>query len=147
MLLIVEADTIFQCYNGDRHLLSAKCDGIVDCVGGSFEDEPDLCGKQDNAACIWLNWIVWMQKPIHINFRVHHQIKQNKTFSMIPHLLHTKGYFSSYDEKYHLLSSLFFCSFNRKHLKLIKNGYIGFAFKLFILYIKFKPPVIQHNLG
>ena len=42
--LIVKADGIFQCYNGDRHPLSAKCDGIVDCVGGSFEDEPKTCG-------------------------------------------------------------------------------------------------------
>ena len=39
---------------------------------------------------------------------VHHQIEQNKTFSMIPHSLHNKGYFWSYDEKYDIFSYNFF---------------------------------------
>ena len=38
---------------------------------------------------------------------------------MIPHSLHNKEYFWSYDEKFHFFS-LFFSRFNRKYLKLIK---------------------------
>ena len=38
---------------------------------------------------------------------------------MIPHSLHNKEYFWSYDENYDIFS-LFFSSFNRKYLKLIK---------------------------
>ena len=56
---------------------------------------------------------------------------------MIPHLLHDKEYFWSFDEKYHIFSYyfLFFSSFNCKYLKLIKIYiYIGFCIfdKLFI---------------
>ena len=42
-------------------------------------------------------------------YKVHHQIEQNKTFSMIPHLLLNKEYFWSYDEKHHIFSYYFLC--------------------------------------
>ena len=66
-------------------------------------------------------WRVWIQKLINANFKVHHQIEQNKTFS-ISHSLHNKEYFWSYDETYDPFSffPLFFSIFNRKYLKLIK---------------------------
>ena len=54
--------------------------------------------------------------------KVHHQIEQNKTFSMIPHSLHdNKEYIWSYDEKYDifLIIFCFFSRFIRKFLKLI----------------------------
>ncbi|XP_071510300.1 uncharacterized protein [Diadema antillarum] len=42
----------FTCYNGDIHPRWAKCDGIVDCIGGSFEDEPEICGyRKKNHSC------------------------------------------------------------------------------------------------
>ena len=42
---LVEGSNTFQCYNGDRHPASAECDGIVDCVGSSLEDELETCRK------------------------------------------------------------------------------------------------------
>ena len=40
-----QTNELFQCYNGDRHPATIKCDGIVDCVGSSMEDETDTdCG-------------------------------------------------------------------------------------------------------
>ena len=35
--------------------------------------------------------------------------QQHKTFSIIPHLLHNKDYFLSYDEKYNKFSYYFLC--------------------------------------
>ena len=54
---------------------------------------------------------------------------------MIPHSLHNKEYFWSYDEKYDIFSYYFLCffsNFNRKYLKLIKMDISVFEFKLFI---------------
>ncbi|XP_072178685.1 lutropin-choriogonadotropic hormone receptor-like [Diadema setosum] len=49
----MEASNVsFTCYNGDIHPLWAKCDGIVDCIGGSFEDEPEDCAyRRRNFTC------------------------------------------------------------------------------------------------
>ena len=44
-LFSVDIKNTFQCYNGDTHPVSAKCDGIVDCVGSAKEDEPTSCGN------------------------------------------------------------------------------------------------------
>ena len=52
---------------------------------------------------------------------------------MIPHSLHNKEYFGSYDEKYDIFS-LFFSSFNCKYLKLIKIDIPVFEFKLFMIH-------------
>ena len=52
--------------------------------------------------------------------------KVSPSSNMIPHSLHNKEYFWSYDEKYDIFSYyfLFFSSFNRKYLKLKKkNGF------------------------
>ena len=46
-LYLVDKANVFQCFNGDRHQVSAKCDGIVDCVGSTFEDELETCGKRE----------------------------------------------------------------------------------------------------
>ena len=54
---------------------------------------------------------------------------------MIPHVLHDKEYFWNYDEKYDIFFYyyfLFFTSFNRKYLNLIKMDISVFEFKLFI---------------
>ena len=57
---------------------------------------------------------------------------------MIPHLLHNKEYFRSYDEKYppllifKILFFVFQAGFHHKYLKLIKMDVSVFAFKLFI---------------
>ncbi|XP_011672537.1 G-protein coupled receptor GRL101 [Strongylocentrotus purpuratus] len=38
------SDNRFTCYNGDEHPLSVQCDGIIDCIGNSAEDESESCG-------------------------------------------------------------------------------------------------------
>ena len=81
----------------------------------SGEDMTWIKYRSDDSvsSCIWR---VWMQKPIYANFKVFKvspssEIKQYKTFLMIPHLLHTcnKEYFWSYYEKYHTFSYHFLC--------------------------------------
>eukprot|EP00057_Strongylocentrotus_purpuratus_P001223 XP_001196821.2 PREDICTED: G-protein coupled receptor GRL101 [Strongylocentrotus purpuratus] len=37
------SDNRFTCYNGDEHPLSVQCDGIIDCIGSSAEDELESC--------------------------------------------------------------------------------------------------------
>ena len=53
---------------------------------------------------------------------------------MIPHSLHNKDYFWSYEEKYDIIIFLLFSLllFNRKYLKLIKIDISVFEFKLFM---------------
>ena len=69
--------------------------------------------------------------------------EQNKTFSMIPHLLHNKEYFWSYEEIYHIFSYYFLCfwaALDHKYLKLIKIDILliisVFAFKYFVCIIR-----------
>ena len=53
---------------------------------------------------------------------------------MIPHSLHNKEYFWSYDEKYDIISYYFLC-FSAAliaNISIDKNGYIGFCAKIFI---------------
>ncbi|XP_041471581.1 uncharacterized protein LOC121421048 [Lytechinus variegatus] len=46
------SENIFTCYSGDDHPLSVQCDGIVDCIGSSAEDELSTCEyRQLNHGC------------------------------------------------------------------------------------------------
>ena len=58
---LVSSTNAFQCYNGDRHPVSAECDGIVDCVGSSHEDEPDSCRKYKFNRKLYCSFRQWYQ--------------------------------------------------------------------------------------
>ena len=72
-----------------------------------------------SASCIYAQfsadinpWRVWIQNPINAHFKVFKvspSLEQNKTFPMIPHSLHNKEYFWSYDDICDIFCYYFLC--------------------------------------